>query len=182
MGIWKDVVGFEGLYEVSNIGRVRSIDRAILRSDGTYLNLKGKILPQYKKCGNSSLPRLYVNLSKKGKAYTKTVSRLVAMAFLENKNNYPEVNHKDENPLNNNVLNLEWCTSEYNHNFGTRNKRQAEKLYKKVNVFDLNHVFIKKYDSIKSAAEDLNCDPSSITKVCKGKNKYHNGCIFEYAD
>lgn len=105
--IWKDVSEFEGLYEVSNLGRVRSIDRIIVRRNGILLPLRGKILPQYEKYGNSTIPRLQVNLSKEGKCYSKTVSRLVAKAFIPNPDNLPQVNHKDENPANNCVDNLE---------------------------------------------------------------------------
>lgn len=178
---WRDVVGFEGLYEVSNYGRVRSVDRVIIRKDGNRLPLKGKILRQQGKCGNSTIPRMQVFLSKEGHPYSKLVSRIVATAFIPNPENLPEVNHIDEDPSNNHVENLEWCTSQYNHDYGTRNQRQAEKLCKKVNVYDLDGKFIRQYESIKAAAEDIDGDPSSITKVCKKMYKYHKNYIFEYA-
>lgn len=179
---WKDVVGFEGLYQVSNKGRVRSIDRVIIRCNGTLLPLTGKILPQYKKRGNSWLPRLQVNLSKNGKAYSKLVHRLVAEAFLPNPQEYETVNHKDENPLNNNLDNLEWCTNAYNHNYGTRNKRHAESLEKSIDMFDSNGNYIKTFTSIKNAALEIDGDPSCIAKVCKGKYKHHKGFIFKYTN
>lgn len=178
--IWKDVSEFEGLYEVSNLGRVRSIDRIIVRRNGILLPLRGKILLQYEKYGNSTIPRLQVNLSKEGKCYSKTVSRLVAKAFIPNPDNLPQVNHKDENPANNCVDNLEWCTGAYNHNYGTRNERHAQKLKKQVDMFTLKHEFIKRYNSIKEAAEDIDGDPSAITKVCKGKNQNYKNYIFTY--
>lgn len=84
-------------------------------------------------------------------------------------------------PSNNRVTNLEWCSNEYNHNYGTRNYRQSLKLNKKVNVFTLSHEFIREYDSLKAAANDLHIDSSSITKVCKGKHKYSGNYIFEYS-
>lgn len=177
---WKDIVGFEGLYAVSDLGRVRSLDRDILRRDGSVMHVNGKIMPQYEKYGNSPFPRLQVNLSKGEKRYSKQVSRLVAIAFIPNPNNLPQVNHKDENPLNNNVNNLEWCTSEYNHNYGTRNQRQAEKLQKAVDVYDLQGNYLYHYDSIKLAAQELHCDASCIAKVCKKQNKYHHQYIFRY--
>lgn len=178
--IWKNVPEFEGLYEVSNKGRVRSVDRVIMRSNGYPLPLCGKILPQYEKYGNSEIPRLQVNLSKEGKCYSKTVSRLVAKAFIPNPDNLPQVNHKDENPSNNYVDNLEWCTCEYNHNYGTRNKRHVQRLKKQVDMFDINNNFIKRYNSIQEAAADIDGDPSSITKVCKGKYQNHKNYIFKY--
>lgn len=178
---WKDVVGFEGLYEVSTRGRVRSIDRIIIRKNGTKLPIKGRILPQYKKRGNSKLCRYQVNLSKNGKKYSKSVHRLVAMAFIPNPLNLPEVNHIDENPLNNVVWNLEWCSSEYNHNYGTRNARQAKALEVAVDCFDIDGNFVQRYRSIKSAAKELNLDASCITKVCKHKVKQTKSYVFEYA-
>lgn len=182
MEIWKDVIGFEDSYQVSNYGNVRSKDRVIKMKDGRLLPLKGKPLPQYYKSGNSKVKnRAFVNLCKNCKGYTVLVSRLVAMAFIPNPYNLPQVNHKDENPMNNHVDNLEWCTNYYNHEYGTRNQRQAMALYKRVNVYDMNHVFLSTHESMKEAARIYNCDPSSITKVCKKKSKHCHNLIFEYA-
>lgn len=178
--IWKDIIGFEDLYEVSNLGNVRSKDRIITCKNGVQINLKGKILPQYIFYGKGSKPRLRVNLSKNSKQYTKSVHRLVGEAFIPNPNNYPQINHKDEDPSNNNVDNLEWCTTEYNHNYGTRNTRQAKSLEKSINVYDLDHNYINSFDSIKKCAEYYHLDNSAITKVCKGKNKSCGNMIFEY--
>ena len=179
--IWKDVVGFEGYYEVSNKGRVRSVDRVIMRSNGFPLPVKGKIMPQYKKWGHSTIPRLYVNFCKDSIRYVRSVSRLVGEAFIPNQENLPQINHKDENPMNNCVENLEWCSNEYNHNYGTRNLRQSLKLRKSIDVFDLNGNFLSHHDSIKEAARIYNCDESSITKVCKNKYRYTNKLVFRYS-
>lgn len=139
------------------------------------------MIAQVEKFGKSPLPRLYVSLCKNCKPQTKLVSRLVAMAFLENPNNYDQVNHIDENPLNNHVENLEWCTAKYNHNYGTRNIRHANALKKRVDMFDLNENYIKTFDSLKEAAEYIDGDPSCVTKVCKGKSQHHKYYIFKYA-
>ena len=112
--IWKDIKGYEGYYQVSNFGQVRSIDRIVKqkssKNDDTYQynHYAGKILKQY--VINSGY--CVVDLCKNHKSIKKLVHRLVAEAFLENK--FAQVNHKDENKLNNHIDNLEWCTAKYN--------------------------------------------------------------------
>lgn len=179
--IWKDIEGYEGLYQVSNLGRIRSLDRIIIRKNGMQLPLKGKILSQHIKYGNGTLPRYQVNLCKNNKNSMYLVSRIVAKAFVQNPNNLPQVNHKDENPANNNVDNLEWCTGEYNMKYGTRLERISKSLQKKVNVYDLNNKYLYTFNSLKEASKILNCDHSTITKVCKGKVRQCKGYIFRYA-
>ena len=111
---WRDIKGYEGRYQISSEGRVRSLDR-IGKNGYSY---KGKILkPRPTKRG-------YIKANLSGKIYA--VHRLVAQAFIPNPNNYPVVNHKDENPSNNCIENLEWCDVKYNINYGTANKRIAE--------------------------------------------------------
>ena len=113
--IWKPVVGYEGLYEVSSYGRVRSLDRY----DSRNRFLKGRIL----RLNDDGKGYLRVQLSSNGKAKMYSVHRLVAIAFLPNPDNLPEVNHRDEDKINNSVENLEWCDGKYNVNYGTRNDR-----------------------------------------------------------
>lgn len=122
---WKDVVGYEGLYKVSDKGNVYSIGRigAPGRKRG------GRILkPGYDKDGY-----LRVYLCKNGKRKTRFIHRLVAGVFLPNPNGLQQVNHRDEVKDNNNVENLEWCTREYNNNYGTRTERISKKV-RAVNV------------------------------------------------
>lgn len=106
--IWKDIKEYEGLYQVSNLGKIRSLDRAVRKNYNKYVS-KGKILKQ-------EIRNTYytVQLNKEGKRKVFQVHRLVAQAFIPNYNNYPIVNHIDENPVNNMVENLEWCTQKYN--------------------------------------------------------------------
>lgn len=101
---WRDIKGYEGLYQVSNLGKVR--------------NKKGKVLKQYR--NNKGYP--CVHMYKNNKYKTKNVHRLVAISFIENPNNLPQVNHKDEDKTNNVVTNLEWCTNKYNCNYGNHRR------------------------------------------------------------
>lgn len=133
METWKQVVGYEGLYEVSNLGRVRSLDREIVAERGGKpfrYKMKGRIIaPQERKHGYLSVC-LYGKESKNGRFHQVSVHRIVAEAFIPNPNGYSEVNHIDENKQNNSLSNLEWCDHIYNTNYGTAQKRKAEKKYK----------------------------------------------------
>ena len=155
--IWKPVVGYEGMYEVSNFGRVWSIRRKLF--------LKEDI----DKRKNHHYHR--VTLSKNGKTERITVHRLVTQAFIPNPDNLPEVNHKDENPANNNVENLEWCDRTYNINYGTRNKRVGESNGKTVYQLTLNGDLIKVWKSSYEAAHQLGYGHSLISRCCRGKGK-----------
>lgn len=118
--VWRDVAGYEGLYQVSNQGNVRSIDRTI--TDGCRTRLyKGKHLKQFIDHRGYKV----VTLSNQGKLKQIKVHRLVAAAFIPNPNGYPEINHKDERKCNNLVENLEWCTTQYNTSYGTRASRMV---------------------------------------------------------
>lgn len=125
---WRVVEGYEGYYEVSSLGRVRSVERQIVlvTKDGKDrpCTFKEKILKQSeeKKLKHNWLPRKYVGLSKNGKSKRFYVHRLVAAAFIENPNNSTDVNHKDGNPFNNEVENLEWVSRKENIQHAFANK------------------------------------------------------------
>ena len=127
---WRDIKGYEGRYQISSEGRVRSLDR-IGKNGYSY---KGKILkPRPTKRG-------YIKANLSGKIYA--VHRLVAQAFIPNPNNYPVVNHKDENPSNNCIENLEWCDVKYNINYGTAKKTGAKVLIRGIrNTNDFAYEF-----------------------------------------
>ena len=110
--IWKPIEGYEGLYEVSNTGRVRSLDKY----DSMNRFLRGRILRLF----TDGLGYLRAQLYSNSKRKSFLVHRLVAQAFIPNPDNLPQVNHRDENPSNDNVDNLEWCDGKYNVNYGTR--------------------------------------------------------------
>ena len=111
--IWKPIKGYEGLYEISNFGNVRSLDRVIICKDGRRFPFKGKPKTVYMNRNGY----LQVNLHKGNKLRHKEIHRLIAESFIENENNLPVVNHIDENRSNNDISNLEWCTEEHNYNY-----------------------------------------------------------------
>lgn len=188
---WKDVLGYEGLYQVSSYGRVR--------------NRHGKEMSQFYDKDGYKVVVLNHNYKRK---YRK-VHRLVGIAFIDNPNNYPSINHKDENKNNNNVENLEWCTISYNNNYGERNKAISDKQKGKPRYYakgennyfwgkhftagkspsarsvaklDQEGNILKIYDCIVSAANDVKCNRSFITMVCQGKRKTAKGYKWKYTD
>jgi hypothetical protein len=124
-----------------------------------------------------------VTLHKDGKNHTLKVHRLVAMAFIPNPNNYPQVNHKDEDKANNCVENLEWCTAKYNSNYGTRVERHKRLVGKKVRQIDPEiGICIETYFSMGEASEKTGIDRGSINNCCLGNRKSAGGYKWEYGD
>lgn len=116
---WRPVCGYEGLYEVSSLGRVRSVDRHIISADGREYDRKGVLMKL--RIDKGGYVKVGLRHTTQQKQYS--VHRLVAQAFIPNPGNLPQINHKDENPTNNRVDNLEWCTAEYNINYGLHNEK-----------------------------------------------------------
>ena len=160
---WRDIKGYEGKYQVSNLGRVKSLkDR--------YGNYREKILSMRSNKGGYKR----VGLWKNGEGKTYYIHRLVAEVFIPNPNNYLEVNHKDENKQNNKVENLEWCSREYNNNYGTKTQRASEKIKGSKHPKSRKVLCIttgKKFNFIKEAAEYYSINKVTISKCCKGKYK-----------
>lgn len=177
---WKDIKNYEGLYQVSNLGRVRSLNhiRKNGKSENNVYITKGRIL----KAAIQNVGYMFVVLSKNGKTKGYRVHRLVAEAFIPNPNNYKCVNHKDENKQNNCVNNLEWCTHEYNNNYGTKPMKIAKGNSKKVNQYDLDGNFIKQWESLMEAERYLKIKKShvGISACCKGKIKTSYGYRWKY--
>ena len=122
--IWKDIPEYEGLYQASNLGNIKVLNRVVnsgIKNNKTVIR-KGKLLKQRINQGYYE-----VALSKDNKKRFFKVHRLIAMTFIPNSNNFPSINHKDENKLNNCVNNLEWCSVKYNCNYGTRNSKICNK-------------------------------------------------------
>ena len=171
---WKNIIDYEGLYQVSNLGRVKSLN---YKHTGREKILKSSV---------DKIGYMYVGLCKNGKRKHYLVHRLVAEVFISNPNNLAQVNHKDENKHNNCVENLEWCDAKYNINYGTATERRRKTntnhpSYSKVVLqYDLNGNFIKEWPSTMEVQRQLGIRISHISECCKGgyfckkRNKWVN--------
>lgn len=172
--IWVPVKGYIGLYEVSNLGRVRSLNYNHSR--------KTKLLKQRK----TKFGYMRVGLFKNYKQKTFFVHRLVAEAFIPNWFNYQQVNHIDEDKTNNHVDNLEWCTAGYNTNYGTRNEKVSVKmtngkLSKGVLQFTLDGEFVREWSSTREA-ERNGYNHGDIGLCCRGVYKQYKGFVWKYKE
>ena len=165
--VWKDVSGYEGLYQVSDKGRIKSLKFR-----------KERIL----KPGRDTCGYLHVILWKNGRKKLCKVHRLVAKVFISNPDNLPMINHKDENPSNNRVENLEWCSAKYNINYGTRTQRQVEKLSKPVLQYTLDGELIREWKSTMDVQRNLGYSHGNISSCCTGRYKSANGFNWKYKD
>ncbi|WP_260301600.1 NUMOD4 motif-containing HNH endonuclease [Schleiferilactobacillus harbinensis] len=188
---WKDIEHYEGIYQVSNLGRVRSIPRV----DGIGHPWHGKVLkptPQRNGYLNVSL------LDGHGNRKKMRVHRLVAQAFVPNPNNYQEVNHLDECRTNNCASNLEWCTTQQNLNYGTRSKKQSQSMKnnpivihrlrgyaksqrKPVLQITLNGLLVKEWPSV-SSTSDAGFKISGVSDCCLGKISMHHGYKWKFKE
>ena len=164
--IWKDIEGFNGKYQVSNTGKVKSF---AIKKEGQIL--KPQVTRGY----------AYVGLCRDSKRQKNhLIHRIVASAFAPNPNGYKEVNHKDEDKLNNNADNLEWCTREYNMSYKNARIRQGVSQGKPVLQFTMDNLPIAKYYSAEFAGKINNIDSSSIIKCCIGKRSFAGGYKWKY--
>lgn len=166
--MWKDINGFDGKYQISDSGQIRNSKGKILKG---YINNKGYQM---------------VHLRAKGIDKLVSIHTLVATHYIPNPLNLPQVNHKDEVKVNNNASNLEWCTSEYNVNYGTRNKRVSKT--KTNNTYNTKQVVCIEtgivYPSTREAERQTGIDNSQISAVCKHKKNYKTagGYHWEYIE
>ena len=116
---WKDIEGYEGLYQVSSFGRIRSLDKTVICKNGREFFMKGRII----RTRPNNRGYIMVGLHKNKNFKLCLVHRLVAKAFIPNPDNLPQINHKNENKYYNHVSNLEWCDNWYNEHYGTRIER-----------------------------------------------------------
>lgn len=158
--IWREIEGYDGKYQVSNLGRIWS-------------NKSKQYLKSYP--ANHGYLRLTL-YGADGKPKGESHHRLVARAFCPNPNGYTEVNHIDEDKTNNNASNLEWCSRERNCNHGTRNSRGAAKRCVAIRCIETG----QEYSSTRAAAKELGCGRTGITKQLKGVIRTTGGHTFEY--
>lgn len=174
--IWRLYPEFDFI-EVSTLGRVRTLDRVVSNGKGTRVE-KGKILKQWLNKNGY----LRVAFRKDSKLVNKSVHRLVAHAFLSNQKNLPEINHKDNNKLNNSVSNLEWCSHKYNIEYREKyGKSSAEVSGCPVYAVNLDTLEISKFKSQREAGKILGIVNQSINSVLKGRLKTTHGYVFAKA-
>lgn len=161
--IWKDIEGYEGIYQISSLGRVRSIDRYRKSKDNSLAFVKGKILKgKIDKDGYIEYALCIHNTIKYYRAH-----RLVAQAFIPNPNSLPLINHINEIKNDNRIENLEWCTTQYNNEYSKS---------KSILQLDKNYEFINKWKSAAQIESELGFNHSDISKCCRGiKNKTVKG-------
>ena len=164
---WRDIKDYEGYYQVSNLGRIRSLDRTFLREDGTTCSWKGQIRKQTKQTNGY----LTVTLTKNNITKRFRVHRLVAETFIPNPKKYTDASHKDENLLNNSADNLEWCDHKTNCRTPERIKRLRNKG-KWVVKLSTNNEILHFYRNCTAASKDTGVDFTSIYGCCE--NKPHN--------
>ncbi|MGI8362739.1 NUMOD4 domain-containing protein [Bacillus cereus] len=174
--IWKDIEGYEGLYQVSNLGRVKSLERVVERSDGRTRKQYGRIL----KPGLNTYGYPHVVLCRESLCKTTLVHTLVAQAFLYKKTICTEVNHRDGNKKNNSVWNLEWVTSEENKEHALR-EGLHHKPRKAVHMLSLDGDHVMTFPSMSEAARYLGVFKGGISGVCGGKGKTAYGYKWKYA-
>ena len=172
---WRDVAGYEGLYQVSSEGHVKSLERKVPKWDGER-TVKERIL----KPRTDHYGYLLVSLCAGGKSKTLKVHRLVCEAFHDNPENKLDVNHINENKTDNRACNLEWCTRRENVNHGTRNVRIAETKSKPVVQYTLNGELIKVWSSTIEVQRQAGFSQGNISKVANGKHKQAYGYIWKY--
>ena len=192
--IWKDIKCYECLYQVSNLGQIKRISRKKF-GRGAKGNTVERILKQ--EICNSGYLRVTLYCGGTAKRYL--VHRIVGTAFAPNPDNFPEINHKDENKLNNTAENLEWCTSKYNSNYGTAKERAlknrdiakqventdykaiAKKTSKRVKQLSQDGSLIRVWKSQIQASRELGVSQGGISNCCVGRKETAGGYRWEYA-
>lgn len=175
---WRDVVGYEGLYQVSSMGRVKSLERKLPHWCGGERTVKERFL----KPGAAREGYLIVCLSDGGKRKMFFVHRLVCQAFHDNPENKLDVNHINENKTDNRACNLEWCTRKENCNHGTRNERMAKTKSKPVGQYTLDGELVKIWPSTMEVQRQTGFGQGNISYAANGKYKQAYGFVWKYVE
>lgn len=191
MELWKDVEGFGDMYQVSNKGRVKSLDRAVKQRNGSVQIKRGRVMSQTKNHKGYPL----ISFSKDNKRYSRAVHRLVAIAFVENPEGKPQVNHIDGDKTNNNSDNLEWVTASENvvHALESglmtpciKNAKRASNIAREVNKkrvsqYGLDGLYIETFESLIEAERKTNVSRKRISEAVRGRQKTAGGYVWKYA-
>lgn len=174
--MWKDIPGYEGLYQASSLGRIRSVTRMVNGRGDIPKPLNGKILKQ-----NSSGRYNRIEL---GRGHYESVHRIIAITFVPNPNNYPEVNHIDGNKKNNSPNNLEWCNRSQNqihaYRTGLQKPYSIGTKGKPIVVLDIEGHELNRFNRIKDCANEMGLRAQSIMRVLKNKRAHYHKMVFKY--
>lgn len=184
--VWKDINGYEGLYQVSSLGRVKALEKVrTVKSKRWNCIFSQKFREHILVPLLGSNGRYHFTLHKDGRQKIVSRARIVANAFIPNPKGFPEVNHKDENIQNDLPENLEWCTHLYNMRYGSRTDR-ARRSYirstsRRILQFDKQGNLLHEYNCMADAQRETGCYSANISKCCLGKIRTHGGYVWRYA-
>ena len=172
---WRDVAGYEGRYQVSSMGRVKSLERKVPKRNG-----ERTVKERFLKPSDDGRGYLRVDLYAGGKRKRFKVHRLVCQAFHDNPDNKSDVNHINENKTDNRACNLEWCTCKQNINHGTHNERMAKTKSKPVGQYTRDGELVKIWPSVSEAERQAGFNHGYICQSANGKYKQAYGFIWKY--
>lgn len=184
--VWKDIKDYEGFYQVSNMGRIKSLARTRKTKGNGIYHIKESILKQ----SITKKGYLRINLTKNSQGRKFQVHRLVAQTFISNPENKPQVNHINEDKTDNRVSNLNWMTDKENSNWGTAIKRAkqtkidrgiVQALCKTVLQYDLDGNFIKEWNSTQETGKG-GFNRGHVAACCRGEERQHKGYIWKYKE
>lgn len=178
--IWKDIPQYEGIYQASNLGRIKSLKRIAKKEYKGNRVVKEKIMRGTP--NEDGYLKVHFKIKEKNINKVLFIHRLVAQTFISNPDNLPQVNHKDGNKKNNNINNLEWCTNLYNQKHAWENSlhKPTKKEGRLINQYDKSNKFIKSYKSISEASRKTKINPSNICMAAKKERKTAGGYIWTY--